>query len=136
MAHNADDVANRLFQHDAQVLRGEEFGRAQMREQGGGSDCWMAGERQLSGRREDSRPRAVDRVPGFEDENGLGEVEFGRDRLHAGVVEALGVENHGERVAGERRLGEYVERVKSPGHEVIVPPLPAMSFRALASGRR
>jgi hypothetical protein len=43
------------------------------------------------------------------DEDGLRQVELGRDRLHAGVVEAFGIEHHGERVAGERPVGEDVE---------------------------
>ena len=121
MAHNADDVADRFLKHDPQVLRGEQSGRAQMSEQRGGPHGWMAGEWQLAGRCENFHARAVDRVPRFEDENGLGKIELGGDRLHTIAVEALAVEDHGERIAGERRLGEYVERLKSAGHKIAIP---------------
>ena len=45
-----------------------------------------------------------------------GRLNSPRDRLHPRVVEAVGVEHDGERVAGERRLGEHVEKAIGAAH--------------------
>ena len=66
--------------------------------------------------RENPYARAIDRISRLEDEHGLGQVELGGDRLHARVVEPFGVEDHGERIASQRRLGEHIERLKPALH--------------------
>ena len=115
-AGDADDVADRLFQHDPEILSAEQVAGALMRDQRRRSDGRMAGERQFALRRENPHPRAVDRVSRLENEHGLGQVELGGDRLHARVVEAFGVKDHGKRIAGERRLGEHIQRLKRARH--------------------
>ena len=50
-------------------------------------------------------------------EHGLGQVELARDRLHARGLEALPVEDDGERIAGERVAGEDVEGGEASGHD-------------------
>ena len=92
-----------------------------MGDQRRGSNCRMAGEGQFALRGKNPHPRAVDGVPWLEDEDGLGQVELGGDRLHARVVEAFGVEDHGERIASQRRLGEHIERLKPARHQSPVP---------------
>jgi hypothetical protein len=47
-------------------------------------------------------------------------VELARDRLHRGRVERVGVEHHGERVAGKAPVGEHVERREAPAHEGLL----------------
>ncbi len=116
VAHDADDVADPFLQHDAQILSGQQIGSADMRNEAGRAHGRVAGEGQFAAGREDPQPRRVGRGPRLEHEHGLGEVEFARDRLHAAVVEAVGIEHHGERIALERRLGEHVEREEAARH--------------------
>ena len=47
---DADDLADLLFDDDAQILRREQFGRAQVRKQDGGAHGRMAGEGQFARR--------------------------------------------------------------------------------------
>ena len=100
----ADDVAHLLLDDEAQVPGGEDVRRAQMRDEAGGADRRMAGERQLATGREDADSGRMGRVAGLEHEHGLGQVELARDGLHSRVVEPLRIDDHGERVARERRL--------------------------------
>ena len=78
------------------------------RENERGADRRMAGERQFHGGREDAHAH---RAAGsrLEHEHGLGKAEFSRDRLHPGVVQRIGVEHDGKRIAGEAPLSEHVE---------------------------
>ena len=117
MARAANDVADGFLQHDPEILGGEQIGGPPVRDQSGGSDRGVAGERQFPLRRKDPHARGIDRIPRLEDEHGLGQVELSGDRLHAGVVQPGGVEHDGERIASERRLGEYVKRLKRAPHK-------------------
>ena len=56
------------------------------------------------------------------------------DRLHAGVVEPVGVEHHGERIAGERRLGENVKRLEPARHQNESPAPAALLERPARLG--
>ncbi len=103
VANEADDVADLFLEHDSQVLRGDQIGRADVADEAGRADRGMASERQLAGGRKDPDPRRMNRVSRLEHEHGLGEIEFAGDSLHARVVEALAVQHHGERIARERR---------------------------------
>ena len=116
-ARDADDVADRLLEHNSEILCREQVARPPLGDQGRGSDCGMAGEGQFALGRKNPHPRAVDGVPRLENEDGLGQVEFGGDRLHPRVFEAFGVEDDCERVAGQGRLGEHVECLKSTCHK-------------------
>ena len=116
VAGDADDVADPLLQHQAQILGGEHLRRAQMGDERRRADGRMAGERQLATGGEDAQRRGVYGIARREHEYGLGQVELARDRLHPRVVEAVGVEHDGERVAGERRLGEHVEKAIGAAH--------------------
>ena len=80
------------------------------------ADRRVAGEGQLPPGREDAQRGAVAGILGRADEHRLGEVELARDRLHAAIIEALGIEHHGELVAGERLAREHIERVEAAGH--------------------
>ena len=116
MAHDANDVADPLFEHDPHVLRRQEVGGPDLGDQGGRPDGRMAGERQFAGGGEYPHASGVDRAPRLEHENCLGQVELARDRLHAAVVQAFAVEDDGKRISRQRRLGEDVEREKAAGH--------------------
>ena len=110
---DADDVADLFLQNDPQILRREQRGRPQLGEQAGGPDRRVAGEGEFAPRREDAQPRCVYRIARLEDEDGLGQVEFARDALHARIVKAIAIDDDGERIALKRRLGKDVERVKA-----------------------
>ena len=118
MACDADDVADLLLQHQPQILGGEHLRRAQMGDQRRRADRRMTGERQLVAGGEDANGRRVDRIARLEHEHGLGQIELAGDRLHARVVEPVGVEHDGERIAAERRIGEHVEQAIGAGHRV------------------
>ena len=116
MPRDAHDVADLFFQDQAQVLRRQQLRRAQMREQRRRADRGMPGEGQFAARGEDAQRRRIHGVARRDDEHRFGKIELARDLLHARVVEAVGVEHHRERVAGERRIGEDVERVVVSAH--------------------
>ena len=120
-ARDADDVADRLLEHDPEILSAEQIAGALVGDQRCRSDRRMAGEGQFALRGKNPHPRAIDGVPRLEDEDGLGQVKLGGDRLHARVVEPFGVEDHGERIASQRRLGEHIERLKPARHQSPVP---------------
>ena len=67
----------------------------------------MACEEELVLRREDPNPHRP-AFPRRQDEDGLGEAELERQRLHRQLVEVAGVGEDGELVAGERRVREDV----------------------------
>jgi len=67
----------------------------------------MAGERQLTGRGEDPDPQ-VAVVLGWQEEDGLGEVELARGALHLPGGQAPAVGEHRELVALQRGVGEHV----------------------------
>ena len=120
-ARDTDDVADPLLEHDSEILSSQQVARTPMSDQRRGSDCRMAGEGQFALRGENPYARAVDGVPRLENEHRLGQIEFGGDRLHADVIEPFCVENDGERIAGQRRLGEHVEGLKSARHQSPAP---------------
>ena len=67
----------------------------------------MTGERELVPRREDPNPHRP-AFPRRQHEDGLGEAELERQRLHRQLVEVAGVGEDGELVAGERGVREDV----------------------------
>jgi hypothetical protein len=80
----------------------------------------------LDGRRTAIRPpgedpiaRAVGRIGRRQYEHRFGQVEFARDRLHGGAVEAFGVMHHRQRVAGEAARREDIERVEATLHRFL-----------------
>ena len=87
-----------------------------MGDQRRGPDRRVAGERQFAARRENAQRRCVDRIARLKDEDCLRQIEFAGDRLHPRVVEPVGVEHDGERVARQRRLGEHVEQAIGAAH--------------------
>ena len=118
MAGDADDLADPLLQHQAQILRGEHLRRAQMGEQRRRADRRVAGERQFARRGEYAQRGGVDGIARRQHEHGLRQIELASDRLHARVVEPLGVEHDRERIAGERRLGEHIDDAIGAAHGV------------------
>jgi hypothetical protein len=78
------------------------------RKEDGGADGRMAGEWQLHARREDAHARgAAGRR--LEHEDRLRMAELARDRLHAAIVEGVGIEHDRKRVALEAPVREHVE---------------------------
>jgi hypothetical protein len=67
-----------------------------------------------------------------QNENGLGEIEFARDRLHQVALEPFAVQDDGERIAGKAAAGENIERYKMPAHQVLLPAV-VVSFKAAVS---
>jgi hypothetical protein len=77
-----------------------------------GAKRGMAGEIELFNRGEDTDADAfgaLDCVITALNEGGLREIKFARNGLHFPCAEAGGVKHNGERVALERRVGEYVD---------------------------
>ena len=111
----------RLFTAKRDILRREHVAGAPVGEESRGSYRGVASERQFALRRKDPYARRIDRVPRLEHEYGLGQVEFGGDRLHAGIVETVSVKYDREGIASKRRLGEHIERLKPARHKMKVP---------------
>jgi hypothetical protein len=114
VAASFDAAAHRtdaLLQHDIAIDE-----TVAQREQHRGADGRMAGKRQLARRREDPRPRPVSGVVRRQHEYRLRQVELARHRLHRLGREAVGLEHHGERVAGEASVGEHVQREEGSAH--------------------
>jgi hypothetical protein len=78
----------------------------------------VAREGQLPAGGEDAQARPVAGLGGRQHEHRLGQVELPRDGLHGGRVEAVRIEHHGERVAGEPVLGEHVEGDEAARHRI------------------
>jgi hypothetical protein len=76
----------------------------------------MAGEGYLAGRGKDAQAHTVPGLCGRGDEHSLREVEFAGDRLHALVVQALCVQEDGERIAGQYLSSDNVDRVEMACH--------------------
>ena len=128
--------------HDADALLQPEGASAGFavsvpkREQNGRAHRRVAGEGQFPRRREDAQAGPVAPIRWRLHEHRLRQVELAGDRLHAAVVEALGVEHHGKGVAGQRLGREHVEDDVSARHAeswrdgaggpAAVSPLPAM----------
>ena len=112
-SHAAGDVADLLLENEADRLRRREFGRTDMGEQRRGSDRRVAGEGQFPPGRKDADRGGIGGIVRRENEDGFGQVELARDRLHAGVGEAVGVQYDRQRIAGKSRVGEHVEREKT-----------------------
>ena len=87
-ADEADDVADLLLEHDPHVLRRQRIGSADMREQAAVPIVgWPAKGNSRAGVKILMLAVLAEFVR-LEDEDRLGQIEFGRDRLHAAVVEA------------------------------------------------
>ena len=75
-----------------------------------GAERRVTGKRHLEGRREDANVRGC--AIGRQHECRFREVELQRERLHRLFVHAACVLEHGERIALERVLGEYIDDAK------------------------
>mgnify|MGYP000644419163 CR=1 FL=1 len=86
----------------------------------GRADIGVAGEGQFHLRGEDA-----DTVVGTgfrrQEEHRLGQVQPGGDGLHGGIVQAIGVEHHGQRVAGTGARGEDVQLQEAAGGHAVFP---------------
>ena len=83
----------------------------------------MPGERKLASWREDAQLGAMRCVFRRLHEHGFGQVELARDRLHRRTIQAIRFEHHRERVPGQARTGEYVERDEAAAHESLLDSL-------------
>ena len=82
-----------------------------------GADAGMAGERHFAARAEDADAVARLGRRGRKHEGGFGQPRPARDGLHRGVVQAVGVEHHRQRIAGAGTIGEHIElQVAAGGH--------------------
>ena len=81
------------------------------------ADAGVAGERHLAARAEDADADSWRRPTSPGREGGLRQPRPARDGLHGRVVQAFGVEHHGQRIAGAGAVGEDVElQVAARGH--------------------
>ena len=103
------DQAGLLLEHQPIAREGPAVTLPGARQHEGRADIGMAGERQLGLGREDADLGGMRGIPGRQHEGRLGEVEFGRDRLHLLRRQALGVGDDGQRIAAERPVGEHVD---------------------------
>ena len=113
--HGAGHRPDRLLEPEeisalgaAMVERGDEDG---------GADRRVSGKGHLEPGREDAQAGPMLGVLRGQDEHRLREVELARDLLHRGRVEAVCVQHHGERIAGEAGVGEDVERMIATRHD-------------------
>ena len=109
-----------FLEHDNGILAGLAAEPLE-RQADGGADSGMPGEGKLGGRREDARLCRVGGVLRRPHEHRLRQVELARNPLHGAGVQALGIEHHGERVAGERPVGENVENLVAALHARCLP---------------
>ena len=120
LLHPAEDdprpLALERDRHDAAARLEPDLDQLQRRgEHEGGSQRRMARERDLLHGREDANAR-VPSALGSEDEDRLGQVRLARQLLHAVGLYAAAVGEHGDGVAGERRVGEDVRNDVSEVH--------------------
>ena len=102
------DQAGLLLEHQPVAGDLAAMANARPRQHEGGADIGMAGERHLGLGREDADFGRVGGVLGRQHEGRLGEVEFGRDRLHLLGREAARVAEDGQRIAAEFAIREDV----------------------------
>ena len=72
------------------------------------ADRRVAGKRQFVARREDANSGAVRLVFRRQHEHRFRQVELPRDGLHGGRVEPVGIEDDGQRIAGQDLVGEDI----------------------------
>ena len=89
-------------------------------QQDGAAHGGVTGKRDLAVREEDADAGGVGRVGGRHHEDGLRQVELARDGLHLQRRQAIGVQHHRQRVAGEAAVGEDVQGVEREGHRAIL----------------
>jgi hypothetical protein len=80
------------------------------------SDRRVPCKRQFRHRRKDADFRAIGLVGRGRYKHGFGQIELARDRLHRGGVEPFRLQHDRERIAGEARAGEHVERDEAAAH--------------------
>jgi hypothetical protein len=114
MADRARHESDPLLQHDGDIGPGQEFGRPQFGDEDRSADRRVTGKGKFARRCEYPQPCGIDGIVRLQHENRLGQVEFARDRLHASAIEPVAIEHDGQRIAGERVLGEDIERMKFP----------------------
>src|SRR5690606_31202699 len=81
-----------------------------------GADAGMAGEGHLALRTEHAQCVAGIGRGRREHERGLGQPRPARDRLHGGIVQAFGVQDHGQWIAHPGAVGEDIELQVASGH--------------------
>jgi hypothetical protein len=107
--HPAMDETDGLFQHEsAGIGRSGHAAQQQSRANRRVSCKW-----QFVRRREDAQPRAMLLVCGLQDEYRFGQIEFPRDRLHARLLQTIGIDHDRQRIAAQSRLREDVKGHKS-----------------------
>ena len=107
--HELDrNQAGGFFEHDGRC-HGSGTPLRDQREGEGRPHIGVPGEWDLAGAGEDAHPRGMRAVIRRKHERRLRVVELGRDRLHLVPGQAARVRDDGERIAGERAIGEYVD---------------------------
>ncbi len=74
-----------------------------------GGDGGVPDERRLLACIEEAQPQVVVGAVGGEHEGHLGMRKLARDALQRGIALAVGIENHGRRVAGKTRASECID---------------------------
>ena len=80
----------------------------------------MAGEWQFALQREDAHAIIGARQGRRQQEGGLRQVQPARDRLHLFGIEALGIGDHRQRIAGEIVAAEDVDELEGTGHDRLL----------------
>ena len=106
----------RFFEHHGFASDRAAMALAFPRQNEGGADIGVSGKRHLGARREDADLRGMRGILRRQHEGGLGEVELGGDRLHLPGRQPIGVDDHGERIATELPVGEYVDGDECQSH--------------------
>ena len=104
--------ANTFFENDSRHSPAS-ADATQTRKQHGRSNRGMTGEGELPGRSEDSHPRRIRGIVRRIYENRLGEIELARDWKKQIFRDTRGVGDHRERIAFQRCLRKYIERVEA-----------------------
>ncbi len=95
-------------------------GTAPQRQHQRGADGWVSGERHFPPGRKNARGRRAAGRLGREHEHRFRMIKLARDGLHRHAVDAVGVEDHAERIAGEASAGEHIERGEVQFHRSAV----------------
>ncbi len=111
MAHDTGNRADVFFEYHPDVLRAQKVVCAQFADENGGAEGRVARKREFAPGCEYAQPRGIDWIMRLEQKGRLREVELGGNSQHRRGIETAAVDHDGERVAGERPVGEDVQQI-------------------------
>ena len=111
-AHNPALLRQYLHRHQPGVFLEQQPGRRLFglrRQHEGGADIGVASERNFRTHGKNSYLRIMRAIGRRQHEGGLRIIELAGNRLHLRSRQPAGVEHHGERIAAEGAVGEYID---------------------------